>query len=332
MYAEFLPESKEIDITEIEGFRIGQAENAEAATGVTVILSESGFPAGVDVRGGGPASRETELLKPVANASAVHAVVLGGGSAFGLDAAGGVMQCLEEKNIGYDVGVTKVPLVVQSDIFDLTVGSKDVRPDKAMGYRACGNAFIGAKGNFVQGNHGAGTGASVGKLLGMNHAVKTGIGAYALQIGELKVGAVVTVNAVGDVYDPVTGEIIAGAYDRENSVFLNTERLMAISALKDSGMSDNTTIGAVITSASFDKTKLCKIASMAHNGLARTINPVHTTADGDSIYALSVGSLEADINLVGTLAARVVAFAVRNAVLSAESAHGLPSAKSIRKC
>ena len=329
MYGTRIDELKEIDISEIGGLRIGQAEDKEGATGLTVILSEKGFPAGLDVRGGGPASRETELLKPLANAEKVYAVVLGGGSAFGLDAAGGVMQYLEEHDIGYDVGVTKVPLVVQSDIFDLTVGSMSIRPTKEMGYTACENAFIGEFGNFTQGNYGSGIGASVGKLLGMDYSMKSGIGAYAVQIGDLKVGAVVTVNALGDVYDPESGEIIAGIYDKESHTFLCGERVLCQSGLKNIGMADNTTIGAIITNARFDKTKLSKIASLGQNGLARAINPVHTTADGDSIYALSVGEVTADINLVGTLASRVMAYAVRNAILNAEGAYGLISAKDL---
>lgn len=190
---------REIAITEFDHLKIGQSENAEAGTGCTVLLlGPEGAPAGLDVRGGGPASRESELLKPMAAAGVIHAILLSGGSAFGLDAAGGVMRYLEERNIGFDVGVAKVPLVCQSCLFDLTVADAHTRPDAGMAYAACCHAETG---NYQDGNFGAGTGATVGKLLGMEHCMKSGIGSYAVQIGDLKVGALVAVNALGDVYD-----------------------------------------------------------------------------------------------------------------------------------
>lgn len=194
---------REISIKEIENIKIGNAEHKEAGTGCTVIICESGAPTGLDVRGGGPASRDTELLKPVSAAQSIHAVLLSGGSAFGLDAAGGVMQYLEERDVGFDVGITKVPLVCQSCLFDLGVGNFKVRPDKKMGYEACLNA---EKGNYKDGNVGAGTGATVGKLHGADDCMKSGIGSYAVQIGELKVGAIVAVNALGDIYDWKSGK------------------------------------------------------------------------------------------------------------------------------
>ena len=201
---------REISITELQNLKIGQAENARAGTGCTVfLLGETGAPVGLDVRGGGPASRESELLKPTAAAQVIHAILLGGGSAFGLDAAGGVMRYLEERGIGFDVGVTKVPLVCQSDLFDLTVGDAHTRPDAAMAYQACVNAETG---NYRDGNYGAGTGATVGKLLGMPHCMKSGIGSYAVQVGPLQVGAVVAVNALGDIYDWRTGRKAAGCW------------------------------------------------------------------------------------------------------------------------
>ena len=196
-----------ISIKDFSEIRIGNAQNITGGTGCTVILSENGMCAGLDVRGGGPASRESELLKPLASAQEIHAVLLGGGSAFGLDAAGGVMQFLEEKGIGFDVGVTRVPLVCQSDIFDLTVADPHCRPDQAMGYKACENAYLN---NYQDGNFGAGTGATVGKFRGMDFCMKSGIGSYALQIGELKVGAIVVVNALGDICDYHNGQIVAG--------------------------------------------------------------------------------------------------------------------------
>lgn len=320
---------KEIKIQEIENIKIGSAENQAAGTGCTVILCEKGAPAGLDVRGGGPASRESELLKPMAAAEAIHAVLLSGGSAFGLDAAGGVMEYLEERNIGFDVGITKVPLVCQSCLFDLGVGDYKVRPDKAMGYEACENA---EKGNYRDGNFGAGTGATVGKFYGKDFCMKSGIGSYAVQIGELKVGAVVAVNALGDIYDWKNGKKVAGLLSKDRKSFLCTEDEVykSYEVVKNKFVG-NTTIGAVITNGKFQKTQLCKIAGMTHNGYARSIRPVHTTADGDSIYALSVGEVEADQDMVGTLAAQVMSEAILRAVISAESAYGLPAVRDITR-
>lgn len=314
----------EISIREFAkyGLLIGQAENADAGTGITVIMKKDGMAAGLDVRGGGPAGRETQLLNPLMAASAIHAVVLGGGSAFGLDAAGGVMQYLEERNYGYPVGVTKVPLVCQSDIFDLTAGDTYTRPDKQMAYKACENA---ESFNYQDGNFGAGCGASVGKIMGMQHAMKAGIGSFAVKIGELMVGAVVVVNALGDVFDWRTGQKIAGLQTDDGKTFLDFDEVFyARRAPKENKFVDNTTIGAVITNASFQKAQLCKIAGMAHDGCARSIRPVHTSGDGDSIYALSVGEIAADQDLVGALAAQVMSEAITRAVKAANSAYGLP--------
>ncbi|MCI7795608.1 MAG: P1 family peptidase [Lachnospiraceae bacterium] len=318
---------KEIRIQDIGNIRIGNAENKEAATGCTVIICENGAPTGLDVRGGGPASRESELLKPTANADRIHAVLLSGGSAFGLDAAGGVMQYLEERDIGFDVGITKVPLVCESCLFDLGVGDSHVRPDKAMGYEACENAW---KGNYTDGNAGAGTGATVGKLHGKDGCMKSGIGSYAVQIGELKVGAIVAVNALGDIYDWKNGKKVAGLLAEDQKMFLCTEDEVYKSyEVVENKFVANTTIGAVITNGKFNKTQLCKIAGMTHNGYARSIRPLHTTADGDSIYAMSVGEVAADLDMVGTLAAQVMSEAILRAVLSADSAYGLKAAKDI---
>ena len=321
---------KTISIKDIEGIRIGNAQNFTGGTGCTVILSETGMCAGLDVRGGGPASRESELLKPLAAAQSIHAVLLGGGSAFGLDAAGGVMQFLEEKGIGFDVGVTKVPLVCQSDIFDLTVADAHTRPDKAMGYEACKGAY---KNNYQDGNFGAGTGASVGKLGDKSLCMKGGIGSYAVQIGDLKVGAIVAVNARGDIYDWKDGKKVAGLLNADRKTFADTEEAVyksyEVVKNKFTGATENTTIGAVITNAAFPKSSLCKIAGMAHDGYARAIRPVHTSSDGDSIYALSVGDMKADQDMVGTLGAQVMAEAILRAVRSAGSAYGLVGAKDL---
>ena len=319
---------KEISIKDFRNIQIGQAENVQAGTGCTVfLLGREGASVGLDVRGGGPASRESELLKPLATAQVIHAILLAGGSAFGLDAAGGVMRYLEERGIGVDVGVTRVPLVCQSDLFDLTVADAHTRPDAAMAYEACVNAETG---NYRDGNHGAGTGATVGKLLGMEHCMKSGIGSYAVQMGNLQVGAVVAVNAVGDVYDYENGRKIAGLLAADGKTFLDSElaALQAIEAQAEKFVG-NTTLGVILTNARLDKAHLCKIAGMAHDGYARAIRPVHTSMDGDSIYAVSLGDVPADMDVVGTLAARVMAKAIVRAVQAAEPAYGLPSAGEI---
>ena len=319
----------EISIREIKGLHIGQTEDAAAGTGCTVLICERGMSAGLDIRGGGPASRDTHLLDPLTAAQTIHAVVLGGGSAFGLGAADGVMAYLEERNIGFDVGVTKVPLVAQSDIFDLTVGDKSVRPDRAMGYAAAKNAMEAP--NYRDGNYGAGCGATVGKLAGMETCMKSGIGSYAVQLGPLQIGAIVVVNALGDVYDWKTGRKMAGLLKPDKRGFRDSVALMEESiAIHENRFAENTTIGAIVTNAAFTKTQLCKIAGMAHNGYARSIRPVHTSADGDSIYALSVGDISADIDLVGTLAAQVMSEAILRGVTSAESAYGFLAAKELR--
>lgn len=319
---------KEISITEIENIKIGQAENKDAGTGCTVILCEKGAPAGLNVRGGGPASRESELLKAEASAQFIHAVTLAGGSAFGLDAAGGVMQCLEENDIGFDVGVTKVPLVCQASLFDLTVGDTFVRPDKKMGYEACKNALNG--GNYKDGNYGAGTGATVGKFYGMDFCMKSGIGSYAVEIGDLKVGAIVAVNALGDIYDWKNGKQIAGLLDESKTALRpSTDEMYKKYDVVENKFTGNTTIGIIITNAKFEKSKLNKIAAMTHNGYARAIRPVHTSADGDSIFAMSVGEVAADMDMVGTLAADVMAEAILRAVNAAETAYGYVSVNDL---
>lgn len=300
---------KEIKLTDIGNFNIGNAQDLENGTGVTVIISKEGMGAGIDIRGGGPASRETPLLNPLMHAETIHALVLSGGSAFGLDASAGVMEYLEERNIGFDVGFTKVPLVLQSCIFDLGYKNFKIRPDKEMGYKAC----LDSENNVIkEGSFGAGTGAAVGKLYGMEQSQKSGLGVYAVQVGELKIGAIVAVNAFGDVFDN-KGNKIAGLKDK-NGIFLDFKEEMYKSIKPKNHFTDNTTIGAIITNAKFSKAMLCKVASMGQNGLARRISPVHTMSDGDSVYALSVGNLEADVNVVGTLACQVMETAIERAV------------------
>ena len=319
---------REIPVTSIGPVCIGQTENAEAATGCTVLIAPQGMRAGLDVRGGGPASRESQLLNPLMAAQSIHAIVLAGGSAYGLGAANGVMQYLEERGIGYDTGYSLVPLVAQADIYDLSVGSASVRPDAAMGYEAARLAMEAP--NYRDGNYGAGCGATVGKYAGMDYCMKSGVGSYAVAIGEMRIGAVAVVNALGDIYDWKTGRQIAGLLNEEKTGLRSTAEYMRQScAVVENKFTGNTTICVVITNARFDKAQLCKIAGMAHDGYARSIHPVHTSADGDSIYAVSVGEVEADQDLAGTLAAEVVSEAILRAVQNAEGAYGFPALRDL---
>ncbi len=320
----------EIPVTDIQPLRIGQTEDRDAGTGCTVLICENGMRAGLDVRGGGPASRESQLLNPLTAAQTIHAIVLSGGSAYGLGAANGVMKYLEEKGYGYDTGFALVPLVAQADIYDLSVGRADVRPDAAMGYEAARLAFENP--NYRDGNYGVGCGATVGKTAGMDTCMKTGIGSYAVQTGELKVGAVVVVNALGDVFDWKTGKQIAGLLNEDKSGLRSTSEFMKASiAPTENKFTGNTTLAVIITNAAFDKSRLCKIAGMGHDGYARSIRPVHTSADGDSIFAVSVGDVEADQDLVGMLAAETVSEAIIRAVENAESAYGYPAAADLKQ-
>lgn len=321
---------KEIDFMEIGGFKVGQAEDTEGITGLTVVLFDKQSPAGVEIRGGGPASRETPLLNPVADCKGLHAIVLSGGSAFGLDAAGGVMEYLEERGIGLEVGVTKVPLVCQSDVFDLGIGSMKARPDKAMAYRACENASYDT---VAEGNHGVGIGCTVGKFRGPGNCMKGGLGTYAVDLDGIKVGAMVAVNACGDIYDIETNQVIAGCRKEDGSL-VNDELAFfedAVKMMKLMKARTNTTIGMIVTNAKMDKTTLNKVAAMAHNGYGRAIRPVHTMMDGDSIYAVSVGEVEADVNLIGSLSAYVMGKAIGRACEKAESLAGVVAACDLSK-
>ncbi len=318
----------EIPVTDIQSVRIGQAEDEEAATGCTVLICEDGMRAGLDVRGGGPASRESQLLNPLMSAQTIHAIVLSGGSAYGLGTANGVMEYLEEHGYGYDTGYALVPLVAQADIYDLSVGDPSIRPDASMGYEAARRAFEDP--NYQDGNYGVGCGATVGKMAGMEYCMKTGIGSYAVQIGDLQVGAIVVVNALGDIYNWKTGEQIAGMLTEDKMALRSTADYMKrTTAVMDNKFTGNTTLAVIITNASFDKSQLCKIAGMGHDGYARSIYPVHTSADGDSIYAVSVGDVRADQDLVGTMASEVISEAIIRAVENADSAYGYPAYESL---
>jgi len=319
-------------ITDVSGIEVGQAQDDEALTGCTVILCRKGAVAGVDVRGGAPGTRETDLLNPVNLVEKVHAVVLAGGSAYGLDSASGVMRYLEEQNIGFDTGVAKVPIVPAAILFDLNIGRSDVRPDAEMGYRAASSASAATP---AEGNFGAGTGASVGKIMGAKTAMKAGIGTSSMEAHGLVVGAIVAVNAWGDVLDPKTGEIIAGARSTDlgplkigsPGYFADTLAMMK-SLLGGTAVGvatrANTVIGVVATNARLTKAEAAKVAQMAQDGLARTIRPAHTMLDGDTIFALGTGAKKADLSTVGAFAAEVMARAIVRAVQKAAPAGGLP--------
>ncbi|MEA4848532.1 MAG: P1 family peptidase [Clostridiaceae bacterium] len=313
-------------ITDVKGIKAGHSQSEEGMTGCTAVICEKGATGGVDVRGSAPGTRETDLLKPDKMVDRIHGVVLAGGSAFGLEAASGVMRYLEEQGTGFNVGVTKVPIVVSAVIFDLNIGNHRIRPDLQMGYDAAKSA---SPEENRQGNVGCGLGASVGKILGPGHAMKSGLGSASVKSGELIVSAMVSVNSFGDIYDFETGRQIAGVYDYEKREMLNTYEIMKNKGKALGFPMKNTTIGVVATNAVLTKAEANKTASMAHNGYARSINPVHTMLDGDTIFAMATNELKADINLVGTMAAEAVSRAITNAVIAAKSCNGLIACSDI---
>lgn len=319
---------KEISISEIKGIRIGHAQSILGGTGCTAIICDKGARAGVDVRGGGPATRETDLLKSENMIEEIHCVMLSGGSSYGLDACSGAMEYLEKKNIGFDVGTGVVPIVCGASLFDLVVGDSKVRPDKAMGYEACTES---EKRQPLQGNVGAGTGATVGKFLGVERLMKSGIGIYAVSVGDIQCAAIVAVNALGDVIDVESGKRIAGILNEDKTKIANTEEIM-FSQIEEKRnvFSGNTTIGCIITNAKLTKAQANKLASVSHNGYARAIRPVHTSADGDSIFVMATGEAEAAFDSLGALAAHVMAKAINNAVLNAKPAYGLKASEDFK--
>lgn len=296
-------------IQDVNGIRVGHFTHKEARTGCTVILCEKGAIAGVEVRGSAPGTRETDLLNPLCTVDKVHAILLSGGSAFGLDAASGVMRYLEERGFGFDVGVAKVPIVPAAVLFDLAVGDPSIRPDSNMGYEACLNA---EKNEILYGRVGAGTGATVGKLFGMEYAMDSGISSESLILDNgVVVAAIVAVNAVGDVINSKTGEIIGGAFDSNKKAFLDCGALLLKQIPNQPhDFSSNTTIGIIATNASLSKSQANKVAQMAHNGYARSIRPVHTSMDGDTIFALSYGDKTASVDAIGFAAAEVMSRAI----------------------
>ncbi len=316
-------------ITDIPGILVGNAQDTEAGTGCTVILYPEGAVTGVDVRGGAPGTRDVSALNPVNIVQKAHAVYLGGGSAYGLDGASGVMQYLEEQGKGFDVGVGIVPIVPGAVLFDLPVGKAAIRPDKEMGYRAC----LAATDSYSKnGNIGAGTGASVGKIKGYGFCMKGGLGTASRKVGDLVVGAIVAVNCYGDIIDPSSGNIIAGVLTADRKSFAQTMTVLAhTSEGTDNAFSSNTTIGCIATNAHFDKAGTTKVAMMAHDGFARAINPIHTMFDGDTIFCMATGEIESNPTTVGAIAAEVMAEAILRGVKNAQSAYGIPGYKEIKE-
>ena len=299
-------------ITDIAGIEVGHAQDLKGKTGCTVVICREGAIAGVDVRGAAPGTRETDLMRPGNLVEKVHAILLTGGSAFGLAAADGVMKYLEEEGIGFDTGSLKVPIVAAAVLYDLGYGSATARPDANMGYQACLNA---GSSNILQGSVGAGTGATVGKLFGMKSSMKGGIGTASISLpGGIVVGAIVAVNAFGDVVDPRTGKIIAGAVSPETGEFINTVDFIISSGKSYGFAGTNTTIGVVATNAILNKEQANRLAMMGHDGLAQAIRPVHTMMDGDTLFCLSTGKIKGDMTAIGCAAVEVVARAVVNAV------------------
>ena len=318
-------------LTDVPGIEVGHAHDEAALTGCTVVICREGAVAGVDQRGGAPGTRETDLLRPVHLVQQVHAVLLAGGSAFGLDAAAGVMRYLEEHGVGFDTRVAKVPIVPGAILFDLDLGRADVRPDAAMGYRACEAA---ASGPVAQGCVGAGIGASVGRMFGAGFATKSGIGTASIDLGDgLVVGALIAVNAFGDIVDE-SGNIIAGLrLPPEGRQFANMMEMLRSPTgkqiLQMAWGASNSVIGVVATNAILNREQVTKVAQMAQDGLAHAIRPAHTMFDGDTLFALATGKMPADVNLVGAFAAEATARAIRNAARAATPMGGLPSAGAV---
>ncbi|MBN8048843.1 P1 family peptidase [Paraclostridium bifermentans] len=313
------------NILDVKGIKVGQVEDKEGLTGCTVIICEDGGVCGVDVRGSAPGTRETDLLDPINMVQKVHAIVLSGGSAFGLESTCGVSRYLEEKGIGFDVGVAKVPIVTGAVLFDLGVGNPKCRPNIEMGYKAC---QIANNIELKQGNYGAGCGATVGKIRGSEFCTKGGIGSYSIKLDNgLVVSAIIAVNAFGDVYE--NGQVIAGVLNDDKNDFLNTYDLMKKGVNKGGFNIDNTTIGAVVTNAKLSKAECKKISQMAHNGFAKSIFPIHTPHDGDTIFTLATGEVETDITLLGSIASEVVEKSVISAIKNASKTNDILSYNEI---
>jgi len=313
-------------ITDVQGIRVGHFTDKRRPTGCTVLIFDKGATAGVDVRGSAPGTRETDLLNPVNTVQQVNAILLSGGSAYGLDAAAGVMKYLEEKGLGYKMGSMIVPIVPAAILFDLGVGDWKIRPNAESGYQAC---VAASSGKVEEGNVGAGAGATIGKMFGPKSAMKSGLGTASIRVGNtgIVVGAIVAVNAVGDVIDPRTGKIVAGARNPAGSGFMDSIAKLREGYRAELPPARNTTIGVVATNVAFDKAQVTKVAQMAHDGLARCINPEHTPGDGDTLFAVATGAIgvKANHGSIGALAAEAMAEAVIRAVKKAKGIPGYPS-------
>ena len=317
-------------IVDIEGIYVGHATNEAGGTGCTVIVCPAGATGGVDVRGGAPATRETDLLRPEETVQVVHAISLSGGSAFGLAASCGIADELERRDIGFDVGVGKVPIVCGASVFDLPVGDPSVRPTAEDGVRAVAAALDRPAGKPLErGNVGAGTGCTAGKVCGMSRCMKTGLGESVRTCGELVCGAVAAVNALGNIVDPKSGENLAGALDESLTRTIDAPRAL-IEQAKPMSLRTNTTISCVVTNAKLTKAQGTKVAQMCADAYAHAIRPTHTTADGDTVFVLATGAVDAALDVVGVLATEALEGAIVDAALSATDAYGLKSARSLR--
>lgn len=313
-----MPSPHSTSITDVRGIEVGHFTDTRRPTGCSVVIARTGAVGGVDVRGAAPGTRETDLLDPANLVNTVHAVLLSGGSAFGLDAAGGVMRWLDEQGVGLDVGVARVPIVPGAVLFDLNVGDSRIRPDAAAGYAACQAAASSAP---AQGSVGAGTGACVGKMFGMKYAMKGGIGSASVCVGGVTVGALIAVNALGDVVDAGSGTLLAGARTEDGRALRDTHRTLLAGEPPLSMLAGaNTTIGVIATDATLTKAQAQRLAGAGHDGLARAIYPVHTLSDGDTLFALGTDQVahSPGFNVLAVMAAEAVAQACANAVRAAQ--------------
>lgn len=328
----YAADEREGSLLDVGHLRVGHFTDARRPTGCTVILFDKAAVTGVDVRGAAPGTRETDLLQPTNTVQQVNAILLSGGSAFGLDAATGVMRYLDEHGIGLHVGPVVVPIVPAAILYDLNIGDSKIRPNADSGYAACQAA---SSTHIAEGNVGAGAGATVGKLFGVECAMKSGLGTASVQIGEtgITVAAMVAVNAAGDVFDSNTGRILAGARKPNGGGFLNSMSQLLAGTSNALSSGAHTTIGIIATNATLTKTEATKVAQMAHDGLARTINPVHTTVDGDTIFAAATCSsaTKVDLTTLGAVAANVMARAVNRAVITATGIPGYPAHQDLAK-
>jgi len=314
-------------IVDVKGVQVGHAQNWKAGTGCTVIIIEKGAVAGVDVRGAAPGTRETDLLDPTNTVQKVHAIYLSGGSAFGLDGAAGVMKFLEERGIGFQAGPVRVPIVPGAVIFDLDIGSSSVRPDKKMGYQACLNASSEL---IDEGCVGAGTGATVGKYNGISRCMKGGLGVASIKSDELVIGALVVVNAFGDIVNPANGEVLAGALNKEKKQLTCKKQISNHQLfIGNNPFLKNTTLGVIATNAKLSKAEAKRLSMSAHDGFARCILPSHTLYDGDVIFSLATGEIKTDLSHLNMLSASVISLAIQRAVLKASTMFGIPSHNEI---